>query len=300
LWFDRGSAGRYDHRVIWGLYLPLLALPFCGCHLIFPFDVGQAPPPDLAVTEGPPVVDLPNEARADTQTPQDSRTDTQQDGLTPPDSTAPVDVKKLCTAVKLDNASSPQGLYNADTMKWPHVTGCSGACIMIVAFASNSATVSSVTYNGAPLTRISYTLSPRDAEIWMLDAPTKGTGTVVLKTTAVATLKSIAGSSTWRCGSATKTELPVNSDCDIASSQRTVNKSHSIPAGAVLLDVVSAGATTILPQSSSQFELWNGAYGANSSHTQPSGALTVQTLGWWIPANPCTWVRCWVQIQPVD
>jgi hypothetical protein len=226
--------------------------------------------------------------------------------------TSPIGLAKtVCfypTAAQLavDNtASMNSGAANANPFTWSHTVGTGNNRILVVSTANpgTSVAVSSVTYGGTALTRLSQNLSAgASTEIWYLLNPPSGTATVSVSLASSA--KFAGGSVSYRnVHQTTPFGTPVAATGSGGAISLLVSNTRPVD---WIIDSVAIQTSNTLTPTSPQTQRWhNGSTGSGPStgkvtsagSTLPGTACGDVSLSW-TAANNAPWATIGVILRP--
>lgn len=205
------------------------------------------------------------------------------------------------TGMALDAVSSAASSGSTSTLTWSHTTSSGSNRLLVVGVTIKNRigeTVSGITYNGVPLTRIDAKINGTNVriEMWQLVAP--GTGTHDIVVTLSASAKVVGGATSWT-GVNQTTPIGTFASASNIIGNPTVNVSSAT--NEIVLDTLGVDGTATATVGGGQTQHWNlttsgllsDVRGAGSSET---GATTT-TMSWTLGSSQ-PWAIGAVPIKP--
>jgi hypothetical protein len=197
------------------------------------------------------------------------------------------------------------GFVTNTSLTWAHTTTTNSNRVLLVGVTiqSNSSTVSSVTYNGASLTKLDAGSCPNseftpscEVELWYLIAPATGTHNVVVSVTAAASIQ--AGAVTYYNVDQTTPMGTValnngTASGGVGSTSLTVPTSNT---DQVVVDTMGNDNGGSVSIGSGQTPLWDDSFN-HSLASSKSASASSTNISWDI--NSSDWVDIGVPLNPV-
>lgn len=200
--------------------------------------------------------------------------------------------------VNISGATVNVSATNVSTRTWPHTVGAGKNRILIVgiALADTSDSVSSVTYAGTALTRITSIQAGNSVEMWSLLAPPVGTANLVATWTANRDMVGWSGSFT----NVDQTN-PIRNSAVANDNSTTPNITVASLAGDLVVDTLSAnGDAGSLTAGAGQTEIFQNTTGTSggdcrgaSSHEPGAPSVTMS----WLAGSAKNWGIAAVALQ---
>ncbi len=215
------------------------------------------------------------------------------------------------TTIGYDNANSTQLTSQGTSIQWKHTTGISTDRLLIVTIdvfnSGTPTTVTSVNYNGVPLTQVStalYSVNPQiRSYVFCLGNPAIGTNTITA--TFVSATLAIGGSVTYTNVNQTVPVQAINAATGSGTSQ-SVSLTASGSQNKVLFGHLGSYRTSnpssyTVSEGSGQTNLWSqisSIYKGQGSDKQSVTSGSVQMS--WSTSRAASWVAIVVLLQPAQ